>query len=249
VAALFEDASGRPVPAVTEDVMREVDRVAVEETGPNLLQMMENAGRGLALAALEMLPRAPDGPVVVLAGVGGNGGGGIAAARHLANRHYDVLVAVTDEAGLGDAPAFQLQVYGGTPGGRVSAAELSGLRPVFVIDAVIGYSLRDAPRGAASAMIDWANEQEAPVLSLDLPSGVDATSGDTPGVHVRADRTLTLALPKTGLVASAAGSLLLADLGIPLATYRKAGVTLDSSPFRAEFTIPLRRVERASDSA
>jgi NAD(P)H-hydrate epimerase len=71
------------------------------------------------------------------------------------------------------------------------------------------------------------------VLSLDLPSGVDATSGDTPGVHVRADRTLTLALPKTGLVASAAGSLLLADLGIPLATYRKAGVTLDSSPFRA----------------
>ena len=227
MAALFEDASGRPVPAVTEDVMREVDRVAVEETGPNLLQMMENAGRGLALAALEMLPRAPDGPVVVLAGVGGNGGGGIAAARHLANRHYDVLVAVTDEAGLGDAPAFQLQVYGGTPGGRVSAAELSGLRPALVIDAVIGYSLRDAPRGAASAMIDWANEQEAPVLSLDLPSGVDATSGDTPGVHVRADRTLTLALPKTGLVASAAGSLLLADLGIPLATYRKAGVTLD----------------------
>jgi NAD(P)H-hydrate epimerase len=58
VAALFEDASGRPVPAVAEDVMREVDRVAVEETGPNLFQMMENAGRGLALAALgSHLPR------------------------------------------------------------------------------------------------------------------------------------------------------------------------------------------------
>jgi NAD(P)H-hydrate epimerase len=196
-----------------------------------------------------MLPRAPDGPVVVLAGVGGLGGGGIAAARHLVNRDYDVLVTITDEAGLGDVPTFQLQVYGGTPGGRVSAAQLGGLRPALVIDTMIGYRLPDAPRGAAAAMIEWANGQEALVLSLDLPSGVDATSGDTPGVHVRADRTLTLALPKTGLVASAAGSLLLADLGIPLGTYRKAGVTLDSSPFRTEFTIPLRRVERASDSA
>jgi hypothetical protein len=86
--------------------MREVDRVAIEETGPNLFQRMENAGRGLAVTALEMLDDLGDGPVVVLAGTGGNGGGGITAGRHLANRDVDVLVTVSDPTSLGEVPAF-----------------------------------------------------------------------------------------------------------------------------------------------
>ena len=79
---MFRSAHDAVVPAVTAAQMREVDRVAVEETGPNLYQMMEHAGRSLALTALEMAT--DDGPIVVLAGTGGNGGGGLAAARHLA---------------------------------------------------------------------------------------------------------------------------------------------------------------------
>jgi hypothetical protein len=101
--------------------MREVDPVAAEETGPNLFQMMENAGRGLALAALEMLPRAPDGPTVVVAGVGGNGGGGIAAASQLANRDFDVLVTVTDEAGSGTCRRSSCRFMG-----RARRASLGG---------------------------------------------------------------------------------------------------------------------------
>ncbi len=82
--------TGVKVPAVTEAQMREIDHIAVEETGPNLFQMMENAGRNLALAAIGMLGDAwQDARVLVMAGSGGNGGGGICAARHLANRDVD----------------------------------------------------------------------------------------------------------------------------------------------------------------
>jgi hypothetical protein len=100
---MFRSAHDAVVPAVTAAQMREVDRVAVEETGPNLYQMMEHAARSLALTALEMAT--DDGPIVVLAGTGGNGGGGLAAARHLANRGRDVTVVLADRTALTDVPA------------------------------------------------------------------------------------------------------------------------------------------------
>jgi len=78
----FTTPAGRAVPAVTAAEMAEVDRVAVDEVGLRLLQMMENAGRTLAAQVRALA----DGPVTVLAGSGGNGGGGLAAARELANR-------------------------------------------------------------------------------------------------------------------------------------------------------------------
>ena len=82
----FSTPSGVEVPAVTTDQMREIDRIAMEETGPNLFQMMENAGRNLAEMAIECLgANWRQAKIVVLAGTGGNGGGGITAARHLAN--------------------------------------------------------------------------------------------------------------------------------------------------------------------
>jgi NAD(P)H-hydrate epimerase len=108
---------------------------------------METAGRGLAVIALEMLDDLGDGPVVVLAGTGGNGGGGITAGRHLANRDVDVLVTVTDPTSLGEVPAFQLRVFDATQGKVVGLDDLDGVTPVLIIDAVVGYSPRGAPRG------------------------------------------------------------------------------------------------------
>ncbi len=79
--------SGIAVPVVTTDQMREIDRIAIDETGPNLFQMMENAGRNIALQVMEILGvRRNTAKAIVLAGGGGNGGGGICAARYLANR-------------------------------------------------------------------------------------------------------------------------------------------------------------------
>jgi NAD(P)H-hydrate epimerase len=89
-------------------------------------------------------------------------------------------------------------------------------------------------------LIRWTNGSKAQVLSLDIPSGVDATTGASPGSSVRAAVTLTLALPKVGLSSDRAGRVWLADIGIPTETYRRAGITYRWPPSR-DFVVPLRR--------
>lgn len=221
----FLTASGDVVPAITTEQMREVDRVAVEETGPVLFQMMENAGRNLASLAVEMLGEAWTAcPIVVLAGTGGNGGGGICAARHLANHGGQVTLVVTDLAHLSGVPAQQLETYRASGGRLAGIGDLCTLQPALTIDAVVGYSLQGAPHGAAADLIEWVTQDSCPVLSLDVPSGIDSTTGEAPGVHVRATTTMTLCLPKTGLRADAVGELWLADLGIPRGVLERAGV-------------------------
>ena len=240
-ARVFVTESGIEVPAVTTDQMREIDRVAIEEVGPNLYQMMENAGRNLALMVLDRLGEGwASVPIVVLAGTGGNGGGGICAARHLANRGADVTVVISDPERLAPVPAEQLGVFRGTPGRLASIQELGSLEAGLVVDAVIGYSLGGAPRGAVETMIAWAGEGSAPVISLDVPSGVEATTGGTPGSFVEAVVTLTLALPKTGLDAAAVGELWLADLGIPGEVYRRVGIEIPVEMFRSRYRVGLQ---------
>jgi NAD(P)H-hydrate epimerase len=239
-AAGFLTAAGVEVPAITTKQMREVDRLAIEEGGPNLYQMMENAGRSLALTAIDLLGAEwRSVPIVVLAGTGGNGGGGICAARHLANRGADVTVAVTSVADLGPVPASQLQTYLGTPGRFARLEDLDTIETGLVIDAIIGYSLGGAPRGAALDMIG-RTAAAAPVVALDVPSGIDSTTGSAPGDHVTATRTLTLALPKTGLDAPAVGDLWLADIGIPAEVYRRAGIPVPRELFGADYLVRLR---------
>lgn len=235
----FFTPSGLEVPAVTEAQMRELDRVAMEETGPNLLQMMENAGRNTALFALEVLGDTwSRATVVVLAGVGGNGGGGICAARHLANRAVSVTLFLSEPENLRQAPAYQRMIFQATGGREADAVRLPPQGVDLIIDALVGYSLRSAPRGAVRNLIELANGTGAPILSLDVPSGVDSTTGETPGAFIRPSWTMTLALPKTGLVSERTGDLHLADIGIPEGTYRRAGMSY-TCPFGNRFRVPL----------
>jgi NAD(P)H-hydrate epimerase len=198
VASRFVTDTAIEVPAVTTDQMRDIDRLAVEETGPNLYQMMEDAGRNLARLALERLGTDwRQGNIVVLAGSGGNGGGGICAARHLANHGARVSLCLAAPERLGEAPAYQHKIFQATAGTDIAADRIGELQPALILDALIGYSLRSAPRGVVEALIGWANESGAPIVSLDVPSGVDATTGEAPGEYIRAGCTMTLALPKT----------------------------------------------------
>ncbi len=242
---MFVTDGGVAVPAVTTAQMREVDRVAIEETGPNLFQMMENAGRDLAATVLAHLGgEATRRMVLVLAGTGGNGGGGIVAARHLANRGVAVNLMIPDDSKLSDVPRAQFETFRHSGGDVV--AELPAATPHVVIDALIGYSLVGAPRGTAADMIGLVadlSSRGAWVISLDIPSGMDATTGARPGPVVAPNVTLTLALPKTGLVAEGAGSLLLGDLGIPAATYRRSGIAWDGPVFDDRFVVGLSRGE------
>src|SRR5215472_14503932 len=157
------------IPALTTEEMRAVDRAMVEDLHIELVQMMENAGRTLAdLAITRFSPTS----VTVLAGPGGNGGGGLVAARHLANRGCQVQVVLSEPDRLTPVPAHQADILarmGLATAGRPAAADL-------VIDALIGYGLRGNPAGAAAELITWANDQPAPVLALDTPSGLDPTT-------------------------------------------------------------------------
>jgi NAD(P)H-hydrate epimerase len=134
---------------------------------------------------------------------------------------------------------------------QLSVLKNSGLRPLgeneveaeisrssLVVDALIGYSLSGTPRGKAAELIATCNEAATRVISLDIPSGMDSTSGDTPGVAVRADITLTLALPKTGL-AKFRGDLYLGDIGIPQEVYKEIGVEFEQ-PFDDRYWIPIQ---------
>ena len=243
-ASAFEDPDGRPVTAVTAAEMRAVDRAAVEAIGLDLRRMMEHAGRGLAEAVLDVRSSdGSDGHVAVLAGNGGNGGGGLACARHLANRDLPVRVVLDrDPAALDGVTAEQLRILEamdvsiGSPDGDAEVdAALDGL----VVDALIGYGLTGAPRGAAAELIEAAGDTAETVVSLDVPSGTDATTGETPGAAVEPDHTVTLALPKTGL-AAVDGDLRLVDLSIPATVYDRLDIEYED-PFGDEFAVPLSR--------
>ncbi len=191
------------IPYLTTDQMIEVDRAMIEDFKIELIQMMENAGRNLASLARErFLGGDPIGKrVVVLAGTGGNGGGALVAARRLHNWGAHVRVFVTKPAAdFTPVPAHQLDILTRM---KVSVGQAAGVveerTPDVILDGVIGYSLKGAPRGPASDLIRWANAQEAPILALDAPSGVDTTTGRVFVPAIRATATMTLALPKEGL--------------------------------------------------
>jgi len=238
----FVADNGVEIPAVTADQMRQVDRIAMEETGPNLFQMMENAGRNLASLSMQLLGRgSKDAGVVILAGPGGNGGGGIGAARHLSNHGVDVALCLSDPERLAPVPAYQRKVFASTSGREVNPRQLGDVRPELILDALIGYSLSGSPRGVAADLIRWANETKAPILALDVPSGIDATTGEAPGEMIGPRWTMTLALPKTGLFPDRTGQLYLADIGIPEGVYRRLQLPY-RTPFDHRYSVRIEAV-------
>jgi NAD(P)H-hydrate epimerase len=146
---------------------------------------------------------------------------------------------------LSHAAGVQRSIFRVTEGREVPLDSLSERSEyTLVLDAVLGYSLRGAPIGAASEAIHWMTASDARILSLDIPSGLDADTGHAPGLHVTAEATLTLHLPKPGLTNPAAGKLWLADLGIPAAITCEAGA--EPAWFGQEFVVPVERIPGAS---
>jgi NAD(P)H-hydrate epimerase len=224
--------------------MREVDRVMVDELGISLVRMMENAGRGLAVLARLLLGGSVGARrVLVMAGPGGNGGGGLVAARHLAvaGALVDVRLA-TPPHRLTPVPAEQLQIlrHMGVSVGVGAGPPSAPVDADLVIDALLGYSQAGDPRGEAASLIEWSAERR--ILSLDNPSGLELSTGRTRTPCVHADATMTLALPKLGLRAPAArevvGRLFLADISVPAVVYERLGLRY-SSPFAASTIVEL----------
>jgi NAD(P)H-hydrate epimerase len=231
----FRTESGQPVPAVTAAEMRDVDQVAVDEYGLELLQMMENAGRNLAYHVRNMAT----GSVTVLAGSGGNGGGGLCCARHLANRDVAgsvILDREPDELKSGARTQFATLAAMDVPI-DVGEAALSRRDTDILVDALVGYGLDGSLRGTTAELAHSANSKDAPVVALDVPSGVNATTGEEDGIAITAERVLTLALPKTGLT-SVSAELYLGDIAIPAGVYETLDIPYDS-PFDDSYWVAL----------
>ena len=232
------------VPSVSAAQMGEVDRLAVHEFGIALLQMVEQAGSQLAeLARLELGGDLRRRRVLLAIGPGNNGAGGLCAARHLADRGAEVRVVLArpvrrlSEAGRHHvATLLQMSVPCCVAGYDLSDGELDeALRAAdLTIDAMLGYRAAGPPRGEVGGLIRLVSRARASILSLDLPSGIDADTGVAAGEAVTAAATLTLALPKRGLLtvegARHSGRVYVADIGIPAALYARMGLSFET-PF------------------
>jgi NAD(P)H-hydrate epimerase len=237
-----------PIPALTPDQMSRVDRIMVDDFGVEVLQLMEVAGQAVAAWARERFLEgdARGKTVLVLAGSSGNGGDGMVAARFLHSWGAHPMVWLSHDADtLQGAAAHQLRslltlglpIHSPSQPGQEEPGNLPDAD--LIVDALLGFGLSGPPSGPAACLIAAANAHPAPVLAVDLPSGLDARTGDPYVPCIHADATLTLALPKTGLLAPAArpviGELAVADIGIPAEVYDRIGVRVD--PLFAERSI------------
>jgi NAD(P)H-hydrate epimerase len=237
-----------PIPALTPDQMSQVDRIMVDDFGVEVLQLMEVAGQAVATWARErfLSGDARGKTVLVLAGSGGNGGDGMVAARFLLSWGARPVVWLSHDADtLQGAAAHQLRSLRTlglsiSPPSDLGQEESRNLTDAdLIVDALLGFGLNGPPSGPAAQLIAAANSHPAPILAVDLPSGLDARTGDPYDPCIRAEATLTLALPKTGLLAPAArpviGELAVADIGVPAEVYDRIGVRV--GPLFAERSI------------
>lgn len=208
---------------LTAAEMAEADRLTIAGGTPGI-DLMENAGRAVADAAVAM-PQARR--VLVVAGPGNNGGDGFVAARHLAERGYEVRVSLVGDRDMlkGDA-ARAAERWAGT---TVQAAPDAIADCDLVIDALFGAGLDRDVTGLPRAMIEAMNSAGIPVIAVDVPSGVNATTGAVMGIAVGAARTVTFFRRKTGHLLLPGrlhcGVVSVADIGIPdsvLATIKPA---------------------------
>ncbi|MDQ3691355.1 MAG: NAD(P)H-hydrate epimerase [Chloroflexota bacterium] len=227
--------------AADRATMLAADRIATDRIGLSLLLMMENAGHSLAdLTRLTLGGSVSGRSIVVLAGTGNNAGGGMVAARRLAGWGAWVRIAFAQPIRrLRPAPRAQLEpllaarVQAAVVGHDLSQGEVMSevRRADAVIDALIGYSLAGAPDSTYRPLIELAAAGSGAVISLDLPTGVDASTGERPGAAVAADATLALGLPKRGMMigegARLSGAGYLADIGLPSSIFAELRIDVD----------------------
>jgi hydroxyethylthiazole kinase-like uncharacterized protein yjeF len=209
--------------------IRELDRLAIEQIGVPGVVLMENAARSVAEFIYSLLPNPARARVLLLCGPGNNGGDGLAAARHLSNAGVTVAVALAapPERCKGDA-ATNLAIYqhlGGTLIDASTPGEMGHVRQEaavaeVIVDGLLGTGSKGAPQGTMAELIEIANAApRARRVAIDIPSGLDADSGEVGEPCFRADATVTFVAEKVGFRAAAArtvlGRVLVVGIGVP----------------------------------
>lgn len=215
---------------LTNDEMAQADSLAAA-SGIATLTLMENAGRAVADAAESMMRTR--GAVCVLCGPGNNGGDGFVAARILKQRGYGVRVYLLGHRSQlkGDAAEMATRWDGTVEPLGLGQASFSGTQ--LIIDALLGAGLSRAPEGMAAAVIEEANASGVPILAVDVPSGLDGTTGTAAGRVIAAQRTITFFRCKPGHVLHPGrrlcGAVYVADIGMPRSVLDEIGVKTSSN--------------------
>lgn len=214
--------------SVTAQKMKEIDRRAIQEYGIASIVLMENAGRGVSEVAIRMLQDTGNNRVSIFCGKGNNGGDGFTAARHLINKEVEVvtfLVGRREELSADTQTNFKILLKMGMKIEDIQDDD--GLKRIkekvlntdLIIDALLGIGLSGEVKGLYKRMIEFLNQIPNPILSVDVPSGLDADSGRVCGAAIKAKKTATLGLVKSGLVTEEginyAGEVVVIDIGIP----------------------------------
>lgn len=241
--------------ALTAHAMRAAENRAVASGRSTLAELMERAGTALADEADRLVP---DGPVAVVCGPGNNGGDGWVAARVLAARGREVRVVAfrppsqsTAEAALAASAALEAGVR------WVLASDSEPVATVLdgaavVIDAIFGVGFHGSAREPYASAITAIASAGPPVVSADVPSGLDADSGVAEGAVVTADVTVTFGATKVGLLllpgATYAGRVVVADVGLPPDEYEGVGAVevWDPSDYQSVFPLPRARDHKGS---
>jgi hydroxyethylthiazole kinase-like uncharacterized protein yjeF len=214
--------------AATARIIRDLDRLAVEEYGIPGAVLMENAGRGSARILLERFPEVYQAGVTIVAGTGNNGGDGFVIARHLANQGIEVDVFIAgsiDSVKAGESAGnlatirkMGIPVVPITKDEDMAALSESIRSRGVAVDALLGTGLEREVSGIFSRIIAIINDGYS-ILSIDVPSGISSDTGKVMGNAVQADVTVTFALPKVGNLvypgAEFCGELIVLDIGIP----------------------------------
>ena len=223
------------IPVATIAQMQECDRMTIDELGLPGMVLMEYASRAVADVAIEMLDGNPAGKLVrIFCGKGNNGGDGFAVARHLKNAGAVIeLFLIGKTADLQGDALLNCELHrmlGGQVREIATEADFKPAKkqPDLVVDALLGTGFKGIVKGIHAQTIDLVNSSDAPVLAVDIPSGVEGDNGAAGDIAVRAERTATFGLLKPGLLLppgrELCGSVTVADIGIPPQVVQKQNI-------------------------
>lgn len=218
--------------AVSVKQIQQLDETAINRCGVPSLALMENAGRSVAQETLKLLRNKRNPEVCVICGLGNNAGDGFVVARHLINAGLSVRVLLIGRGRrLKHDAAINYEIlkkikYPVLESDRVSKRQLKIIQSAdIIVDAIFGVGLNRRITEPFLGFIEAVNRLGKKVISVDIPSGLDGTTGRIYGACVIADVTVTFTLMKKGFLKMQgpvhAGKVVVADIGIPLALIKK----------------------------
>ena len=214
-------------PAVSADEMRWCDEYTIKKLGVPSLLLMENAGSAVAKIVRKNYGPLDGKNVAVMCGKGNNGGDGFVIARRLLadGAHVEVFLLAEPKDLKGDAKVnYEIlrkleKVNDCLSIRRPSNAVLNKARPAIIVDAIFGTGFSGKVREPFTRTIEWVNRQKVPIVSVDIPSGVNGSTGVVENIATQATETVTFAFEKTGLLCNqgqeCAGKVSVVDIGIP----------------------------------